>query len=70
MAQASTDWIEWAGGECPVHPNDFLQVQFRCESREKASQDEPEIADDGRFRFIWTHDLGSHDIIAYRVVSA
>ena len=60
------EWIEWAGGECPV-PDDFdVQILMRIETPEKFN---PEISPADCYD--WTHSgLDGHcDIIAYRVVS-
>jgi hypothetical protein len=64
MAQASTDWIEWAGGEMPVDSAQAVTVRLR---HGKSSvlwplMHAPSLS--------WVHTGGDGDIIAYRVVSA
>jgi hypothetical protein len=49
-------WIEWKGGECPVPFGASIEVAFSGGVKTK-----------GR-AFNWTHDGGSFDIIAYRIV--
>lgn len=60
------DWIEWAGGKCPVLPSEGVQIQCRNETREEA---ERSFVETGVF-YCWEHRLGTGDIIAYRKVSA
>ncbi len=63
-----TDWIEWAGGECPVPADTRVFVQLRWETREGAeSVPMADTAD----AWVWAHRQHPHhrgDIIAYRVV--
>lgn len=51
-------WIEWKGGECPVHPEAMVMVRFRDGWEDKWLA--------GSMR--WNHSKSTDDIIAYRVV--
>lgn len=60
-APASTNWIEWNGGECPVAEGALVECRRR----------------DGVILFPmvmpcwnWRHVLGEYDIVAYRVIDA
>jgi hypothetical protein len=66
MAEQQEDWIEWAGGECPVPHDARVQVKYRYGGYTKHP---------GGYRadgFSWgrNHDFISHelDLVAYRVV--
>lgn len=57
-------WIDWAGGECPVSPNTWVEVKFREGGR---------TWDGEAWTWIWLHDGRGgrdpdYDIVAYRVV--
>lgn len=55
---ADDGWIEWGGGECPLHPSTRVHVKF-------SSGDE----DIGRSEFfVWGKGSQSYGVIAYRVV--
>lgn len=64
------EWIEWAGGECPVDPLTLVLVKLRdgATYREREACYWKQSDDD---RCYWTHEAADHnnDIIAYRVVS-
>jgi len=55
---ASECWIEWGGGECPVHES--ANVDIKLENGSEKS-DAPASA------FIWQHDDDVTNIIAYRL---
>ena len=72
--QASTDWIECDGTECPVSDLARVQVQFRADrdrkSAERLSGPEGNVAN--AYSDSWVYSATSEfaaDIIAYRVVS-
>lgn len=54
------DWIQWAGGDCPVDSDAIVEVKFRNPSLNKFNNDR---AGD----FTWSHDGFGGDIIAYRL---
>lgn len=50
------DWIDWAGGECPVDAN--AKVEFKTTSGAIS-----------RAKFLnWHHIIAGEDIIAYRII--
>lgn len=53
-------WLPWPGGECPVPPKTYVQVQLRDKTYNHAY-----AAD-----FQWAHGGEWNDIIEYRVVSS
>ena len=63
-------WIEWEGGECPVEPEDLVQVQYLNEARSRSERFSPKRA--ATKKWAWTtvgHGVSSRaNIIAYRVV--
>lgn len=73
--QESSDWIEWAGGECPVTRDTRVEVKYRdglTNEGPGGSWLAGELADHGDW---WKHEgslFSGHDcdIIAYRVVRA
>lgn len=52
-------WIPWAGGECPVRPDDDVDIRLR---------DECSLISWPAGRLRWTVSGSASDIIAYRVV--
>ena len=56
-----SEWIEWAGGECPVPSHSMIEV--RCRNGTESLQDTAE-----NFDFHWHHLPHGLDIIAYRMV--
>lgn len=56
----SDGWIEWAGGECPVHPDTVVEIEFRGGSRGSVAT--PAVG------WYWKHDGDSSDIVRYRIV--
>lgn len=69
MAEANTDWIEWAGGECPVAPTTKVQVRMRDGATEKVENAAywcAVLLD----RDYWVNEPSDHnnDIVAYRIV--
>jgi len=64
MSQDGSDWIEWAGGECPVADDVFVTVRIRDRAKCRASGETAEA-----YTWSWAHipeDAGQ-DIIAYRL---
>lgn len=71
-AAVQSDWIEWAGGECPVEPETRVQWLIRGETPEnhKSMPIKGYAAEGFDWRWpAWGEHDGSADIIAYRVVS-
>lgn len=61
---AADGWIPWAGGECPVGPDAWVEAKLRDGKAwigKEAQRGE---------EWLWDHEGGSDDIIAYRVVEA
>ena len=52
------EWIDWAGGECPVDQNTYVEVSMRDGTTDKSES----------WVFSWTHDGNAQDIVRYRVV--
>lgn len=64
-----SDWIEWNGGEwgeCPISPETAIVVKFRG----GASYLEEGTYKTRAASWVWSHDGGEGDIIAYRVIGA
>ena len=60
---ASTDWIEWSGGPCPVDRETWVRVKLRD------GYVTPGYEQHHARNFIWTHSNGrSWEIIAYQIV--
>ena len=57
-------WIPWAGGECPEAEEVLVEVRLRS-GAECINQEAKMGAD-----WLWDHDGGPGDIIAYRVVKS
>ena len=55
-------WIPWAGVECPVDEKALVEVKLRSGSA--WIDQEAQMGAD----WLWDHDGGADDIIAYRVV--
>ncbi|RYG88628.1 MAG: hypothetical protein EON59_03775 [Alphaproteobacteria bacterium] len=64
--EATSDWIEWKGGECPVSADTLVDTKLRSGGKTFGFQADRWIV--GK----WQHggDRSRLDIIAYRVVSA
>lgn len=62
------DWIEWAGGECPVEEGKAVAVKYR-DGGVRVFGNKENI---GKFTSVWRHQAAdsTNDIIAYRVVAA
>lgn len=59
-----SEWFEHSGGEIPVHPQAWVQVQFRDLPPEGAFNP---WADGGTAGLMaWHHDGGPDDIVAFR----
>ncbi len=56
------EWIEWNGGECPVPPNQLVDIRFGGRWADRLRQDP--------LNWVWEHNAAPLDIIAYRVVSS
>lgn len=54
-----SEWIEWKGGKCPVHP--LTKVELRLRGGFIMDAEEAGLSP-------WAHREKSYDIIAYRVV--
>lgn len=63
ISPAADSWTEWNGGECPVAPGDLVERRYR-----HAPDFDRTAAPADMWR--WQHTGDTHDIIAYRVVSA
>jgi hypothetical protein len=65
--QASSDWIEWSGGECPVLSSVPVSIRVRANA-----DDGGESGFSKADWWNWAHGRwpSSSDIIAYRLVSA
>lgn len=59
---APGEWIEWAGGECPL--NDSVRHSIR---KRDGWQSAPDIA--AADWYGWRHNGSSADIVAYRVLA-
>ena len=55
-------WIPWAGGECPVDSKDWVEAKLRDGKAWISEEGQP-----GE-EWLWDHDGGADDIIAYRIV--
>jgi hypothetical protein len=53
------NWIEWKGGECPVPPEELVEVKFELGGKHKAQGQS----------FRWSNNDREDDIIAYRLCS-
>jgi len=54
-----SEWIEWKGGECPVHPSTIVRLRFR----------DGELTEDEEACWSsWEHIGKPYDIISYRIV--
>lgn len=58
--QADDGWIEWHGGECPVHEDAIVEIKTRYFGKDSGKA--------GQFR--WKDMRNASDIIAYRVVQS
>ena len=54
------DWIQWAGGDCPVDSEAIVEVKCRWHNQHQYNNDR---AGD----FYWSHTGSNADIIAYRL---
>lgn len=52
-------WIPWRGGACPVIG--FAKIEVKCRNGD--------IETSEARGFIWSHDQGPHDIIAFRLAA-
>lgn len=53
-------WIEWKGGECPVPSETLVKIKYR----------DGHVTHTGQASgWVWTHDFGDCDIIAYRIAT-
>lgn len=60
------EWIEWAGGKCPVDDDALVEVRFRDDAvPEKGVRIEWPVR---AWELAWYHDGKDDDIIAYRVL--
>jgi len=54
----SDGWIEWAGGECPVHPDTRIEYRLR----------DGTVATLAARHLQWGHKGAAYDIVRYRIV--
>lgn len=54
-----TEWVEWAGGICPVSNGNCVEMLFRNGAKR---------IDNIPLSWYWTHSESSMDIVAYRVI--
>lgn len=65
--QVETDWINWAGGECPVPRGTLVDVKYRCgEERFSLPALEMVPGEDASYSF-WKNDGMRMDIVSYRL---
>jgi len=55
---ADDGWIKWNGGECPVDAETLVKIEWRNGN----------TALGRAYHFLWMHDDGYDDIIAYRII--
>lgn len=61
---AETDgWIPWSGGECPVHPDTIVEIEFSSGIRPPASKA-------SYWSWSWPPGTNGSDIVAYRVTES
>ena len=60
-------WIEWGGGDCPVHPDTRVNVMLRCWDSQSRRERKLDASAGTASIYRWDHigDIG--DIVAYRV---
>lgn len=56
----SDGWIEWAGGECPVHPDTRVEIEYR--------DGDPTSSFGSAYGWRWNHQGTAGDIVRYRIV--
>ena len=67
------DWIEWAGGDCPVAKGTLVDVKYWNGGEAlgvtagTAPDEEGHVAHNGLYAFDWSHDGMHEDIVAYRL---
>jgi len=54
------EWIEWKGGQCPIRPEDYVQIKFRFDNTNTP-------ANQNANKCWWSHTGGAGDIVAYRI---
>lgn len=52
------EWIEWAGGECPVDNEAMIEIRYN----------DGDVFTDRADRLDWLHSDPNSDIVAYRVI--
>lgn len=65
---APGEWIDWAGGECPVEPKTVVRPQLRADTRDPAY-----VGDDWDYparEWRWSHDGSPGDIVRYKVIKS
>ena len=55
-----SDWIDWIGGERPLHPDTHIEVRYRAGGTATGCA--------GDWGACWSNDSDPGDIIAYRVL--
>ena len=61
-----SEWIEWAGGECPV--DELVRVECIFRAPPLPQECEPTMPCEAG-TLAWWHDRQNDDIVAYRVLS-
>lgn len=57
------DWIEWKGGECPLHGDKKIQVRLRCGAMNRS------LARHYEWHHVVGHVEAFADIVAYREIA-
>jgi hypothetical protein len=60
IAEANNEWIDWAGGDCPVPPDTLVEVELMNGHKSKSFR---------AGEWDWSLHDGKYNIIRYRVVS-
>lgn len=63
---AEPEWIEWAGGPCPVSPGTRVEVRTGCENI--VAPPDLDLSCPTKAR-AWLHSRGLSNIVAYRILS-
>ena len=60
-------WIDWGGGDCPVHPDTLVHVMLRCWDSQSRRERELDASAGPASIYRWAHIGSIGDIVAYRV---
>jgi hypothetical protein len=70
MAEAGSEWVEWAGGEMPVEGKTRVKFQLRGETKTRGQID-ADPYDFAEARHVdWSYRGFMGGVIAYRIVRA